>query len=202
MNRLKKFKKSNKGYTLVEIFLSMMLASIFMILLMTILYSETAIITDMDTVESAKIYGDSLLKYMRDTLSDSMEIRLYPDTDSIETNGIDEGVFYLQGSKLVDGTNLVAGGMGFRYNVTYNVMLDNVTDTTGETKPVISIELHVFDKHGNLQYSAMTSFANITMMSRGKYFKDTDYYGDAELGGWMNNPRILYTIVTQENIFK
>ena len=101
--------KNNKGFTIVEVLLSIVLASSLMICISTIMLSQTSIISEINQVESAKIVGDNMLSYIKDRLINAKDIVVYDPIKTVSTNGVDERILYVSKGAVYDNAVKIHG---------------------------------------------------------------------------------------------
>ena len=137
--------KNNKGFTIVEVILSIVLASSLMICISTIMLSQTSIMSEINQVESAKIVGDNMLSYIKDRLINSKTLVVYNPAKTVSTNGVDERILYVSNGIVYDNGVKVHGEMAKDYNLQYGVTLSNVADGVRE-RPIITVKVDVLDR--------------------------------------------------------
>ena len=200
MNK-EKLTKNNKGFTIVEVILSIVLASSLMICISTIMLSQTTIMSEINQVESAKIVGDNMLNYIKDRLINAKTLVVYDPIKTVSTNGVDERILYVSKGRLYDNSLKVHGELGDDFNIQYGVTLSNVSEN-GKQKPIITVKVDVLDRSmSRIMYTTSSSFTLYAYSARGKVFKVDNYYNSYDLGTCVLNPHIIYTVVTQDNIY-
>lgn len=193
--------KNNKGFTIVEVILSIVLASSLMICISTIMLSQTSIMSEINQVESAKIVGDNMLSYIKDRLINSKTLVVYNPAKTVSTNGVDERILYVSNGIVYDNGVKVHGEMAKDYNLQYGVTLSNVADGVRE-RPIITVKVDVLDKSmSRILYTTSTSFNLYAYSVRGKTFKVDNYDNSYNVGECVLNPHVVYTVVTQNNIY-
>lgn len=193
--------KNNKGFTIVEVILSIVLASSLMICISTIMLSQTSIMSEINQVESAKIVGDNMLSYIKDRLINSKTLVVYNPAKTVSTNGVDERILYVSNGIVYDNGVKVHGEMAKDYNLQYGVTLSNVADGVRE-RPVITVKVDVLDRSmSRILYTTSTSFNLYAYSVRGKTFKVDNYDNSYNVGECVLNPHVVYTVVTQNNIY-
>jgi competence protein ComGC len=197
---IKKRLKNNKGFTVVELLLSMSLAVILTTFMLSFVYHESIMIVDMEMTTSAKVVGDNAMSYIKDSLINCKTIKLYDSSSTVST-GADQKVLYITNGKLYDSNIPVSGGLGDKYSVSFSVSLDNVANEYSITKPIVTVNVEVRNSRDQLQYKTSESFENVTMSSRGSLFGASNYSGSNTLGSEIKNPRVVYTVTTQYNVF-
>ena len=196
-----KLRKNNKGFTIVEVIISIVLASSLMICISTIMLSQTGIMSEINQVESAKIVGDNMLNYIKDRLMNSKTLIVYDPIKTVSTNGVDERILYVSKGAVYDNNLKVNGELGKDYNVQYGVTLSNVDDGA-KTIPLITVKVDVLDKGmTRIVYTTSTSFTLYAYSARGKLFKASNYDDAHNLGECILNPHIIYTVVTPDNVY-
>ena len=193
--------KNNKGFTIVEVILSIVLASSLMICVSTIMLSQTSIMSEINQVESAKIVGDNMLSYIKDRLINSKTLVVYNPAKTVSTNGVDERILYVSNGIVYDNGIKVHGEMAKDYNLQYGITLSNVVDGARE-RPVITVKVDVLDRSmSRILYTNSTSFNLYAYSVRGKTFKADNYDNSYNVGECVLNPHIVYTVITQNNIY-
>lgn len=193
--------KNNKGFTIVEVILSIVLASSLMICISTIMLSQTSIMSEINQVESAKIVGDNMLSYIKDRLINSKTLVVYNPAKTVSTNGVDERILYVSNGIVYDNGVKVHGEMAKDYNLQYGVTLSNVADGVRE-RPIITVKVDVLDRSmSRILYTTSTSFNLYAYSVRGKTFKVDNYDNSYNVGECVLNPHVVYTVVTQNNIY-
>ena len=193
--------KNNKGFTIVEVILSIVLASSLMICVSTIMLSQTSIMSEINQVESAKIVGDNMLSYIKDRLINSKTLVVYNPAKTVSTNGVDERILYVSNGIVYDNGIKVHGEMAKDYNLQYGITLSNVVDGARE-KPVITVKVDVLDRSmSRILYTTSTSFNLYAYSVKGKTFKVDNYDNYYNVGECVLNPHIVYTVITQNNIY-
>jgi competence protein ComGC len=193
--------KNNKGFTIVEVILSIVLASSLMICISTIMLSQTSIMSEINQVESAKIVGDNMLSYIKDRLINSKTLVVYNPAKTVSTNGVDERILYVSNGIVYDNGVKVHGEMAKDYNLQYGVTLSNVADGVRE-RPIITVKVDVLDRSmSRILYTTSTSFNLYAYSVRGKTFKVDNYDNSYNVGECVLNPHVVYTVVTQKNIY-
>ena len=193
--------KNNKGFTIVEVILSIVLASSLMICISTIMLSQTSIMSEINQVESAKIVGDNMLSYIKDRLINSKTLVVYNPAKTVSTNGVDERILYVSNGIVYDNGVKVHGEMAKDYNLQYGVTLSNVADGVKE-RPIITVKVDVLDRSmSRILYTTSTSFNLYAYSVRGKTFKVDNYDNSYNVGECVLNPHVVYTVVTQNNIY-
>lgn len=193
--------KNNKGFTIVEVILSIVLASSLMICISTIMLSQTSIMSEINQVESAKIVGDNMLSYIKDRLINSKTLIVYNPAKTVSTNGVDERILYVSNGIVYDNGVKVHGEMAKDYNLQYGVTLSNVADGVKE-RPIITVKVDVLDRSmSRILYTTSTSFNLYAYSVRGKTFKVDNYDNSYNVGECVLNPHVVYTVVTQNNIY-
>lgn len=193
--------KNNKGFTIVEVILSIVLASSLMICISTIMLSQTSIMSEINQVESAKIVGDNMLSYIKDRLINSKTLIVYNPAKTVSTNGVDERILYVSNGIVYDNGVKVHGEMAKDYNLQYGVTLSNVADGVRE-RPIITVKVDVLDRSmSRILYTTSTSFNLYAYSVRGKTFKVDNYDNSYNVGECVLNPHVVYTVVTQNNIY-
>ena len=193
--------KNNKGFTIVEVILSIVLASSLMICISTIMLSQTSIMSEINQVESAKIVGDNMLSYIKDRLINSKTLVVYNPAKTVSTNGVDERILYVSNGIVYDNGVKVHGEMSKDYNLQYGVTLSNVADGVRE-RPIITVKVDVLDRSmSRILYTTSTSFNLYAYSVRGKTFKVDNYDNSYNVGECVLNPHVVYTVVTQNNIY-
>lgn len=193
--------KNNKGFTIVEVILSIVLASSLMICISTIMLSQTSIMSEINQVETAKIVGDNMLSYIKDRLINSKTLVVYNPAKTVSTNGVDERILYVSNGIVYDNGVKVHGEMAKDYNLQYGVTLSNVADGVRE-RPIITVKVDVLDRSmSRILYTTSTSFNLYAYSVRGKTFKVDNYDNSYNVGECVLNPHVVYTVVTQNNIY-
>lgn len=193
--------KNNKGFTIVEVILSIVLASSLMICISTIMLSQTGIMSEINQVESAKIVGDNMLSYIKDRLINSKTLVVYNPAKTVSTNGVDERILYVSNGIVYDNGVKVHGEMAKDYNLQYGITLSNVEDGARE-RPIITVKVDVLDRSmSRILYTTSTSFNLYAYSAKGKTFKVDNYDNSYNVGECVLNPHVIYTVVTQDNIY-
>jgi type II secretory pathway pseudopilin PulG len=193
--------KNNKGFTIVEVILSIVLASSLMICISTIMLSQTTIMSEINQVESAKIIGDNMINYIKDRLINAKTLVVYDPIKTVSTNGVDERILYVYNGAVYDNSLKVNGELGKDYNVQYGISLSNVMDGVKNT-PIITLRVDVLDRSmSRIMYTTSTSFTLYAYSARGKTFKIDNYDNSHNLGEMVLNPHIIYTVVNENNIY-
>ena len=193
--------KNNKGFTIVEVLLSIVLASSLMICISTIMLSQTSIISEINQVESAKIVGDNMLSYIKDRLINAKDVVVYDPIKTVSTNGVDERILYVSKGAVYDNAVKIHGELGDDYCVQYGVTLSNVPDG-GRDKPIITVRVDVLDKRmSRIMYTTSSSFTLYAYAAKGKTFKIANYDNSYDINECVLNPHVVYTVVTQDNIY-
>ena len=142
-----------------------------------------------------------MLSYIKDRLINSKTLVVYNPAKTVSTNGVDERILYVSNGIVYDNGVKVHGEMAKDYNLQYGVTLSNVADGVKE-RPIITVKVDVLDRSmSRILYTTSTSFNLYAYSVRGKTFKVDNYDNSYNVGECVLNPHVVYTVVTQNNIY-